>query len=120
MIAEVQMHSGLYPSFATHISGTIFLDTVEKLSLVDAFYCVYSTIITLGYGDKSFSTQACGIWRQLILMTRKVMLLCGRKLMLEYLEPLFVNKCDVHRYERFFPLENYTCGNVGPIHVMET
>ncbi|PON33375.1 Two pore domain potassium channel [Parasponia andersonii] len=39
------------------ISGTVFLVTVEKLDPVDAFYCVCSTITTLGYGDKSFSTQ---------------------------------------------------------------
>ncbi|XP_057441019.1 two-pore potassium channel 1-like isoform X2 [Lotus japonicus] len=38
--------------------GTIFLVSVEKLDFVDAFYCVCSTITTLGYGDKSFSTQA--------------------------------------------------------------
>ncbi|KAM5584488.1 hypothetical protein ABKV19_004053 [Rosa sericea] len=40
------------------ISGTIFLATVEKLDLVDAFYCVCCTITSLGYGDKSFSTEA--------------------------------------------------------------
>ncbi|KAM1056985.1 hypothetical protein ACFX13_031083 [Malus domestica] len=40
------------------IGGTIFLATVEKLSLVDSFYCVCCTITTLGYGDKSFSSQA--------------------------------------------------------------
>ncbi|KAA8523553.1 hypothetical protein F0562_009976 [Nyssa sinensis] len=39
------------------IVGTIFLATVEKLGIVDAFYCVCSTITTLGYGDKSFSTK---------------------------------------------------------------
>ncbi|KAE8125390.1 hypothetical protein FH972_020203 [Carpinus fangiana] len=39
------------------ISGTIFLTTVEKLDIVDAFYCVCATITTLGYGDKSFSTK---------------------------------------------------------------
>ncbi|XP_059662399.1 two-pore potassium channel 1 [Cornus florida] len=37
--------------------GTIFLATVEKLAFIDAFYCVCSTITTLGYGDKSFSTR---------------------------------------------------------------
>ncbi|RXI07232.1 hypothetical protein DVH24_026368 [Malus domestica] len=37
-------------------------DTIEKLSLMDAFYCVCSTISTLGYGDKSFSTQAGGVF----------------------------------------------------------
>lgn len=40
------------------VAGTIFLATVEKLAPVDAFYCVCSTITTLGYGDKSFSTKA--------------------------------------------------------------
>ncbi|XP_043689004.1 two pore potassium channel a-like [Telopea speciosissima] len=39
------------------VVGTIFLHKVEKLDLVDAFYCVCSTITTLGYGDKSFSTE---------------------------------------------------------------
>ncbi|RXI07231.1 hypothetical protein DVH24_026367 [Malus domestica] len=29
-------------------------------------------------------------------------------------------QCNVHRYERFCQLENYTCGRVGPIHIMET
>lgn len=39
------------------ICGTVFLAEVEKLSFVDAFYCVCSTITTLGYGDVSFSTE---------------------------------------------------------------
>ncbi|KAK8969581.1 Two pore potassium channel a [Platanthera guangdongensis] len=38
------------------IVGTLILSMVEKLSIVDAFYCVCATITTLGYGDKSFST----------------------------------------------------------------
>ncbi|CAI0378817.1 unnamed protein product [Linum tenue] len=28
-----------------------------KLGFIDAFYCVCSTVTTLGYGDKSFSTS---------------------------------------------------------------
>lgn len=40
------------------VVGTIFLVNVEKLDIVDAFYCVCSTVTTLGYGDKSFSTKA--------------------------------------------------------------
>ena len=36
--------------------GVVFLWKVERLSLIDAFYCVCSTITTLGYGDKSFSS----------------------------------------------------------------
>ncbi|KAF8409726.1 hypothetical protein HHK36_005805 [Tetracentron sinense] len=38
--------------------GTIFLARVEKLGFVDGFYCVCTTITTLGYGDKSFTTEA--------------------------------------------------------------
>jgi len=40
------------------ITGTTFLALVEKLDFVDAFYCVCATITTLGYGDRSFSTEA--------------------------------------------------------------
>ncbi|KAL4271831.1 hypothetical protein GQ457_13G001490 [Hibiscus cannabinus] len=39
------------------LTGTIFLHKVENLDLIDAFYCVCSTTTTLGYGDKSFSTE---------------------------------------------------------------
>lgn len=39
------------------IVGTVFLYSVEGLELPDAFYCVCSTITTLGYGDESFSTR---------------------------------------------------------------
>ncbi|KAA8527058.1 hypothetical protein F0562_008713 [Nyssa sinensis] len=40
------------------IGGTVMLTTVEKLGVVDAFYCVCTTITTLGYGDMSFGTKA--------------------------------------------------------------
>ncbi|KAM6585564.1 hypothetical protein CsatB_012566 [Cannabis sativa] len=39
------------------IVGTVFLHLVENLELIDAFYCVCSTITTLGYGDESFSSK---------------------------------------------------------------
>ncbi|XP_024967522.1 two-pore potassium channel 1-like isoform X2 [Cynara cardunculus var. scolymus] len=39
-------------------AGTIFLITVEKMDFIDAFYCVCTTMTTLGYGDKTFSTMA--------------------------------------------------------------
>ncbi|KAG7953959.1 hypothetical protein I3843_12G136300 [Carya illinoinensis] len=39
------------------VTGTTFLATVEKLDLIDAFYCVSITITTLGYGDESFKTK---------------------------------------------------------------
>jgi len=38
------------------VVGTVFLFLVEELNFMDAFYCVCSTITTLGYGDQSFST----------------------------------------------------------------
>ncbi|XP_057765077.1 two-pore potassium channel 1 [Salvia miltiorrhiza] len=38
------------------IAGTLFLYQKEGLDFFDAVYCVCSTITTLGYGDKSFST----------------------------------------------------------------
>ncbi|CAI9773380.1 unnamed protein product [Fraxinus pennsylvanica] len=40
------------------IIGAVLLATIEKLDLVDAFYCVCSTLTTLGYGDNSFRTKA--------------------------------------------------------------
>uniref|UniRef100_A0A7N0UED3 Potassium channel domain-containing protein n=1 Tax=Kalanchoe fedtschenkoi TaxID=63787 RepID=A0A7N0UED3_KALFE len=40
------------------IVGILFLHFVEGFDFVDAFYCVCSTITTLGYGDESFSTGA--------------------------------------------------------------
>ncbi|CAH2047190.1 unnamed protein product [Thlaspi arvense] len=36
--------------------GTIFLATFEKMPVIEAFYCVCSTVTTLGYGDRSFSS----------------------------------------------------------------
>jgi potassium channel subfamily K len=39
------------------IAGTAFLATVEKMNLINAFYCVCVTVTTLGYGDNSFKTK---------------------------------------------------------------
>ncbi|KAK6917864.1 Potassium channel domain [Dillenia turbinata] len=38
------------------IVGVIFLSFEEQFNFFDAFYCVCSTITTLGYGDESFTT----------------------------------------------------------------
>ncbi|KAF3451869.1 hypothetical protein FNV43_RR07965 [Rhamnella rubrinervis] len=38
------------------VVGTFFLYLVEDLDFLNAFYCVCSTITTLGYGDESFSS----------------------------------------------------------------
>nr|XP_023923326.1 two-pore potassium channel 1-like isoform X2 [Quercus suber] len=56
------------------IIGTIFLATVEKLDLVDAFYCVCATITTLGYGDKSFSTEVGRAFAVIWILTSTITL----------------------------------------------
>ncbi|KAL1563003.1 cAMP-dependent protein kinase subunit [Salvia divinorum] len=56
------------------VVGTLFLTQVEKLDLVDAFYCVCSTITTLGYGDKSFSTKAGRVFAIFWILTSTVCL----------------------------------------------
>ncbi|ONK67423.1 uncharacterized protein A4U43_C06F20100 [Asparagus officinalis] len=50
-------------------AGTIFLCKVEKLDLVDAFYCVCCTITTLGYGDKSFSSEGGRVFAVFWILT---------------------------------------------------
>ncbi|GKV19402.1 hypothetical protein SLEP1_g29670 [Rubroshorea leprosula] len=73
IIKEAETHRVRYKLYTVSFllvvlisSGTIFLATVEKLDPVDAFYCVCSTITTLGYGDQSFSTEVgrifAGFW----------------------------------------------------------
>lgn len=56
------------------VVGTVFLAEVEKLSTIDAFYCVCSTITTLGYGDKSFSTKAGRIFAIFWILTSTICL----------------------------------------------
>lgn len=56
------------------LSGTLFLHYVEKLKLVDAFYCVCSTITTLGYGDKSFSTKEGRVFAVFWILTSTICL----------------------------------------------
>lgn len=56
------------------IAGTIFLATVEKLDIVDAFYCVCATITTLGYGDKSFSTKVGRAFAVIWILTSTICL----------------------------------------------
>lgn len=56
------------------VVGTVFLAKVEKLSTIDAFYCVCSTITTLVYGDKSFSTKAGRIFAIFWILTSTICL----------------------------------------------
>ena len=49
--------------------GTIFYSSVEKLSLVDAFYFSGVTLTTLGYGDIVPTTDASKIFTVLYALT---------------------------------------------------
>lgn len=79
MLKEVEVNKVKYKCLVTLVIllvliavGTIFLVTVEKLDLVDAFYCVCSTITTLGYGDKSFSTEAGRVFAIFWILTSTI------------------------------------------------
>ncbi|KAK8953427.1 Two pore potassium channel a [Platanthera guangdongensis] len=54
------------------IAGTVVLVRVEKLDVVDAFYCVCATITTLGYGDKSFSTAGGRVFAVFWILTSTI------------------------------------------------
>ncbi|KAK8919160.1 Two pore potassium channel a [Platanthera zijinensis] len=54
------------------IVGTVVLVRVEKLDVVDAFYCVCATITTLGYGDKSFSTAGGRVFAVFWILTSTI------------------------------------------------
>ncbi|XP_040986241.1 two-pore potassium channel 1-like [Juglans microcarpa x Juglans regia] len=56
------------------ITGTTFLATVEKLDLIDAFYCVCITITTLGYGDESFKTKGGRVFAVFWILTSTITL----------------------------------------------
>lgn len=56
------------------VAGTTFLALIENLDIVDAFYCVCSTITTLGYGDKSFSTEGGRIFAVFWILTSTICL----------------------------------------------
>lgn len=56
------------------LTGTVFLYKVENLNLIDSFYCVCSTITTLGYGDKSFSTEGGRVFAVFWILTSTICL----------------------------------------------
>ncbi|KAJ4734169.1 Outward-rectifying potassium channel [Rhynchospora pubera] len=64
MLKAIETNKVRYKFYSTVVvlvllmtTGTVFLWKVEKLNLVDSFYCVCATITTLGYGDESFSSE---------------------------------------------------------------
>ncbi|ERN17751.1 hypothetical protein AMTRI_Chr10g227120 [Amborella trichopoda] len=74
------------------IVGTVFLVKVEGLSFVDSFYCVCSTITTLGYGDKSFSSQGGRIFAVFWILTST---LCVAQFFL-YITEMYTEKKQRH------------------------
>lgn len=56
------------------IVGTVFLILVEELDFIDSFYCICSTITTLGYGDKSFSTTGGRVFGIFWILTSTISL----------------------------------------------
>ncbi|KAE8714872.1 Two-pore potassium channel 1 [Hibiscus syriacus] len=56
------------------IAGIGFLFLVEGMEFLDAVYCVCATITTLGYGDKSFSSQEGRVFAILWILTGTVCL----------------------------------------------
>lgn len=79
MLKEIETNKARYKCIVVFVlllvlvvSGTLFLVMVEKLEFIDAFYCVCSTITTLGYGDKSFSTQAGRIFAIFWILTSTI------------------------------------------------
>ncbi|XP_078179891.1 outward rectifying potassium channel protein [Carex rostrata] len=64
MLKAIETNKAKYKFYSTAVvlvllmaTGIFFLWKVEQLNFVDSFYCVCSTITTLGYGDKSFSSK---------------------------------------------------------------
>ncbi|KAI3419863.1 uncharacterized protein J3R85_012972 [Psidium guajava] len=81
MLKEIESNRVRYKCVTTSIlllllivAGTTFLALVENLDVVDAFYCVCSTITTLGYGDKSFSTEAGRVFAVFWILTSTICL----------------------------------------------
>ncbi|XP_010443205.1 PREDICTED: two-pore potassium channel 1-like isoform X1 [Camelina sativa] len=55
-------------------AGTVFLVMVEKMPVIAAFYCVCSTVTTLGYGDKSFSSGTGRLFAVFWILTSTICL----------------------------------------------
>ncbi|PKA57070.1 Two-pore potassium channel 1 [Apostasia shenzhenica] len=79
MLKEIETNKVKYKFFMTSASllflvvlGIFVLLKVERLNLIDAFYCVCATITTLGYGDKSFSTIGGRIFAVFWILTSTI------------------------------------------------
>lgn len=56
------------------VVGVVVLHEVEGLDFLNSFYCVCSTITTLGYGDQSFSTEGGRIFAVVWILVSTVCL----------------------------------------------
>ncbi|ESQ42884.1 hypothetical protein EUTSA_v10013902mg [Eutrema salsugineum] len=56
------------------LAGTIFLVNYENMPVIEAFYCVCSTVTTLGYGDKSFNSETGRLFAVFWILTSTVCL----------------------------------------------
>ncbi|CAH8381809.1 unnamed protein product [Eruca vesicaria subsp. sativa] len=54
--------------------GTVFLVMYEKMPVIEAFYCVCSTVTTLGYGDKSFNSKTGRVFAVFWILTSTICL----------------------------------------------
>ncbi|XP_056842906.1 two-pore potassium channel 1 [Raphanus sativus] len=54
--------------------GTIFLVMFEKMPVIEAFYCVCSTVTTLGYGDRSFNSGTGRLFAVFWILTSTICL----------------------------------------------
>lgn len=81
ILKELHTNKLRYKCYATclvlvvlFIVGTIFLVMVEKMPVISAFYCVCSTVTTLGYGDKSFNSEAGRLFAVFWILTSSICL----------------------------------------------
>ncbi|KAJ4875470.1 Two-pore potassium channel 1 [Raphanus sativus] len=81
ILKELQTNKMRYKCYVTFIvfvvlvlAGTVFLVTFEKMPVIEAFYCVCSTVTTLGYGDKSFNSGTGRLFAVFWILTSTICL----------------------------------------------
>lgn len=81
ILKELHTNKLRYKCYATclvlvvlFLVGTIFLVIVEKLPVIEALYCVCSTVTTLGYGDKSFNSETGRLFAVFWILTSTICL----------------------------------------------
>ncbi|KAK2652718.1 hypothetical protein Ddye_012574 [Dipteronia dyeriana] len=95
MVKAMHLHGKVNPvdilkEVETHKVKYKFLmaTNVENLKFIDAFYCVCSTVTTLGYGDKSLSTTAGRVFAVFWILSSTI---CLAQFFL-YLTELYIEK----------------------------